>query len=67
MNTFSRYEVTKEQHLLAIELLEKLGLEYLKLQPNTRGGYRYHGWTVPPVADNGAPKVVKRGTVRTRR
>ena len=37
----------------AIELLGKLGLQYLRLEPDARGCYRYRDWTVPLMAGNG--------------
>jgi len=60
-----RSEVTKAQHLLAITLLERLGLQYLRLEPATRGRYRYYGWTPAAYAANGAPPPPpKHGTVK---
>jgi hypothetical protein len=59
-------EMTKAQHLLAIDLLEKLGLTYLRLEPAARGRYRYHAWSEVWTAGNGSPPISKRGTIRAR-
>jgi hypothetical protein len=56
--------VKREQHLLAIELLERLGVDHLRLEPGRDGKYRYVGWTVPWPVGNGAPPKLKRGRVR---
>lgn len=39
--------MSKKQHLLGIELLEKLGVSYLRLEPDSNGKFRYVGWTTP--------------------
>jgi hypothetical protein len=52
-----------EQHLLAVELLEKLGVDNIKLEPDHTGKYRYHGWSIPLVSGNGSPPILKRGRI----
>ena len=52
----------KEQHKIAVKLLDKLGVQYLRLE-QTPAGYRYHGWTVPHIPNNGGAKV-RRGVIR---
>ena len=58
--------MTKKEHLLAIKLLEKLGLRYLLLEPDANGSYRYHAWNTPLVADNGSPLISKHGRTKAR-
>jgi hypothetical protein len=55
--------VTKEQHLLAIELLEKFGLENLRLELDLSGHFRYHGWRIPLSVNNGSPPLERRGRI----
>ena len=58
---------TKFQHVLAVGLLKELGLDYIRLERQRGGHYRYRAWSVPFVVGNGSPKTVKRGKVRTRK
>jgi hypothetical protein len=53
---------SKKWHQIAVKLLDKLGVEYLRLE-QTAGGFRYAAWSTPIVANNGGSKV-RRGTVR---
>jgi hypothetical protein len=55
--------MSKQQHLLAIGLLEKLGVANLQLEPDAGGKYRYFGWTTPLVSGNGSPPKSKRGRI----
>jgi hypothetical protein len=52
------------QHRLAINLLKKFGLDYVRLEPERAGHYRYHAWTVPRIESNGSPPISKRGRVQ---
>ena len=54
----------EQQHLLAIQLLERLGVSYLRLEPGPDGKYRYVGWTTPLTAGNGSPPKTKRGRIK---
>jgi hypothetical protein len=56
----------KVQHKLAIEILQKYGHDYCRLEPRGAGGYRCLAWSVPLIEGNGLAGVSKRGTVRTR-
>jgi len=56
----------KKQHQLAVSLLKELGLDYVRLERERNGRYRYHGWTVPLVDSNGSPRISRRGVVRTK-
>jgi hypothetical protein len=56
----------RKRHLLAIELLEKLGLTHIRLERKKTGSYDYVAWNTPLVDGNGSPRVVKRGKVRVR-
>ena len=51
---------SKKQHQLAVSLLKKLGLDYVRLEPRANGHYRYHAWTVPLVDGNGSPRISRR-------
>jgi hypothetical protein len=57
---------TKKQHQLGIDLLKELGLDYLRLEPQRGGYYRYRAWNTPLRENNGSPKTVKRGKARIR-
>jgi hypothetical protein len=52
-----------EQHLLAIELLEKLGVANLRLEPDRHGRYRYVGWSLPLTVGSGSLPKSKCGWV----
>jgi hypothetical protein len=57
-----------EQHQLALSILKELGLDYIRLEPDRSGQYRYYGWAVPPLVDtNGHAKRPRRGVVRAKR
>jgi hypothetical protein len=53
---------SERRHKIAVGLLKKLGVEYLRLE-QTAAGYTYHGWTELAVANNGG-KVSRRGVIR---
>jgi hypothetical protein len=57
---------TKEQHLLAVELLKELGLSHIRLQRRKDGSFRYLAWSTPLIDHNGSSKVTRRGIVRVR-
>jgi hypothetical protein len=54
----------EKQHAVAIDLLEKLGLENIRLEQQRDGHYSYRAWNSPIVEHNGSPRTVKRGRVR---
>ena len=54
----------RKQHALAVDILAKLGLDTIKLEPDGNGHYIYHAWNRSPVERNGSAKPVKRGRVR---
>jgi hypothetical protein len=55
---------SKKQHQLAVSLLKELGLDYVRLEPQRNGRYRYHAWNVPLVDGNGSPRISRRGMIR---
>ena len=55
---------TKQQHTLGVELLEELGLTYVRLEPGSAGHYRYVAWNTLFIDGNGSPRIVKRGKVK---
>jgi hypothetical protein len=55
-----------KQHNLAISLLKELGLDYVRLEPQRGGHYRYHAWNTPLIEHNGS-KTVKQGRIRAQR
>ena len=57
---------TKEQHHLGVLLLKELGLDYVHLEPQRKGHYRYLAWNVIVVDGNGSPRVSRRGVIRRR-
>jgi hypothetical protein len=58
---------SKQQHEMAIVLLEALGLDTIRLEPSPDGGYRYAAWKEPRAEGSGAGRLVKRGRVVGRR
>ena len=54
----------RKQHALAVDILAKLGLDTIKLEPDGKGHYIYYAWNRSPVEYNGSAKTVKRGRVR---
>jgi hypothetical protein len=58
----------REQHMIAVELLKKLGLDYVRLEPQQQAAtrYHYHAWTPPFVQHNGR-KRSQHGVIRSRR
>jgi hypothetical protein len=59
-----RVNQSKEQHQLAITLLDRLGLQYIRLKPRKGGSFEYVAWSAPLVDGNGSPRVSRRGVVR---
>jgi hypothetical protein len=55
---------TQKQHAVAIDLLEKLGLENIRLEQQRDGHYTYRAWNTPIVEHNGSLTTVKRGKIR---
>ena len=56
--------MTKELHRKGVEILEALGLDYVHLERQPDGQYRYHAWSEPLVWSNGSPGKTKRGKIR---
>ena len=54
---------SKKQHNLAVSLLKKLRLDYVRLEPQRNGRYRYFAWSVPLVDGNGSPRISRRGVI----
>jgi hypothetical protein len=50
---------TEKQHVVAIALLERLGLDNIKLERRD-GHYSYRAWNVPIIVHNGSPTTIKR-------
>ena len=61
-----RVDQSKEQHLLGINLLEELGLNDVRLEPQRDGRYRYVAWTVPLVEGNGRLRLSRQGIIAQR-
>jgi hypothetical protein len=55
---------TQKQHAVAIDLLERLGLDNVTLTRQHDGHFSYRAWNTPVIEHNGSPKAVKRGRVR---
>jgi hypothetical protein len=53
----------KKQHKLAIRLLQKLGLDNIRLERQRDGRYRYHAWNVPLADGNGSPRIIRQGVI----
>jgi hypothetical protein len=57
----------RKQHAVAVDLLEKLGLDHVELERQRGGHYIYRAWNTPSaVAHNGSAQIVKRGKVKMR-
>jgi hypothetical protein len=55
---------SKKQHKLGVSLLKELGLDYVRLERQGVGYYRYHAWKVPLMEDNGSTRISRRGMIR---
>jgi hypothetical protein len=55
----------RKQHAVAIELLQRLGLDNITLE-RRNGHYSYRAWNTPIIEHNGSAKTVKRGRVRVK-
>jgi hypothetical protein len=55
---------SKKQHNLGISLLKELGLDYVRLEPQGSGRFRYLAWSVPLVDNNGRLPIARQGVVR---
>jgi hypothetical protein len=60
------FRVTKAQHLLAVQLLEKFDLTYVRLSPGAAGRFQYFAWNPLNPNNNGSPPVQKRGTIKAK-
>jgi hypothetical protein len=56
----------QKQHLLGIDLLEKLGVSNIRLERKPDGTYRYYAWSVSPIHHNGSPPIIKKGKIKVR-
>jgi hypothetical protein len=54
----------RKQHAVAVDILAKLGLDTIKLEPDGNGHYAYCAWNRSLVEQNGSAKTVKRGKIR---
>jgi hypothetical protein len=57
---------TEKQHLAAIDLLKRLGLDNITLERQD-GHYVYRAWNARLPAHNGSPPTVRRGKIRARK
>jgi len=55
---------SKKQHNLAVNLLKELGLDYVRLERQANGRYKYLAWSVPLVDHNGSPRTCRRGVIQ---
>jgi hypothetical protein len=62
-----KVSITKKQHQIGVDLLRELGLDYIPLEPQRGGHYRYRAWNTPLIEHNGSPKTIKRGRVWARK
>jgi hypothetical protein len=51
-------------HLAGINLLERLGLDNIRLEQQPDGHFTYPAWNSPIIAHNGSSKTVKRGKIK---
>jgi hypothetical protein len=54
----------QKRHAAAVDILAKLGLDYVRLEPQRGDRYTYRAWNAPIVEHNGQAKTVKRGRIR---
>jgi hypothetical protein len=50
--------------MLGVSLLQELGLDYIRLERQRDGHYRYLGWTTPLADNNGSPEKPNGGFSR---
>jgi hypothetical protein len=43
---------SRKQQILAVSLLKELGLDYVRLEPECDGHYRYLAWNAPKLQSN---------------
>jgi hypothetical protein len=55
----------REQHMIGVELLKKLGLDYLRLEPRADVRYSYYAWAPIRIDSNGS-KRSQHGVTRRR-
>jgi hypothetical protein len=55
-----------QQHRLGVQLLQELGLTYVRLEPGNAARYRYVAWNTPLIDTNGSPRIIKRGWLERR-
>jgi hypothetical protein len=53
----------KKQHNLGVTLLKELGLDYVRLEPQHNGQFRYLAWNVPLLDGNGSPLILRQGVI----
>jgi hypothetical protein len=54
----------QKRHDVAVDLLQRLGLDNIKLKAEGDDHYAYFAWTKPQIASNGQVKTSKRGKIR---
>ena len=57
----------QKQHAVAVDLLEKLGMDTIKLERQRDGHYTYRAWNTPLAERNGSAKIVRHGRTRARK
>jgi hypothetical protein len=63
----SKVNQARKLHEAAVNLLNRLNLDYIRLEPQHGDHYRYRAWTVSPIHTNGSPPVIRKGRVRIRK
>jgi hypothetical protein len=55
---------TEKQHAVAIELLQRLGFDNVRLEAEGNNRFTYLAWTQPQTTTNGQVKNSKRGKIK---
>jgi hypothetical protein len=55
---------TEKLHMAAINLLQRLQLDNVRLEAEANGRFTYLAWTPPQVGTNGQIKRAKRGMIK---
>ena len=56
----------RKQHAVTVDILEKSGLQNVRLERKPDGTYRYYAWSVPLVDGNGSPRITRQGKIPQR-
>jgi hypothetical protein len=54
----------EKQHQLAVDLLQRLHLDNVRLEAEANDRFAFLAWSQPQIATNGQVKRAKRGKVR---